>query len=177
MTRKIFCLITVLFLSLITSNLLADSAKSVAGVTFSAPSAWKETQPSSSMRTYQFDIPGKANQNAELAVFYFGQGQGGNIQGNIERWKGQFTKLDSEQTNPKTINDLKVTEVLFQGTYQLSGGPMMMAQGDPVKDYALLGAIIEAPQGVVFLKMIGPKDTVNSSKSDFEALLNGLKKA
>ena len=171
--------LTGIFLTLLLypSVLLAGEPKSIAGISFTAPDAWKETQPSSSMRAFQFEVPGEGDQKAELAVFYFGEGQGGDIQGNIDRWKAQFTELKDDQQSEKTISDAKIHQVLLEGTYQQSGGPMMAAVGEPLKEAALLGAIIEAPQGAVFLKMTGPGAVVKKAAPDFEALLNSLKKS
>ena len=156
----------------------AGSRESLAGMGFAAPASWKKTEPSSSMRAYQYEVPAPEGQGAsgELAVFYFGEGQGGDIEENIARWKGQFTQVDNEHHEAKDRQGLKVTEVQMQGTYQVSGGPMMAASGEPKKDYALLGAIVEAPQGAVFFKLTGPKQTLDHAKPDFETFLSSLSK-
>ena len=155
---------------------LAAGAKSIAGVSFTVPDSWKETEPSSSMRAYQFEIPAAGGGKTELAVFYFGEGQGGDVQENIQRWKGQFTAVSQEKIDPRTINEISTHKVYFEGTYQQTAGPMMMAKGEPVENSALLGAVIEAPKGPVFLKMTGTKETITAALPDFDALLNSIKK-
>ena len=176
MFRKFF--VPFLFFCLVSlPYLFAGEAKSIAGISFQAPDSWKEAEPTSSMRAFQFEVPGPDDQKGEMAVFYFGAGQGGDLEENINRWKKQFTKLENENREKKTVDGLNVTEVFLQGSYQLSGGPMMMVQGEPKENYAVLGAIIEAPQGSVFLKMTGPKDLAAAAKPDFDTLLTNLKKA
>ena len=179
LTREVFMLQKLVFLAiislLISPNLLAAEAKSVAGMSFSVPDSWKETEPTSNMRTYQFEIPGSAQNSAELAVFYFGQGQGGDIQGNISRWKGQFTSVSKEESKQKTAAGMNITQVRIDGSYQQSG-PMMDTSGAPKENYAMLGAIIEAPEGAVFFKMTGPVETINASAGDFDKVLEGLRK-
>ena len=154
--------------------LAADSVKSLAGVSFSIPQAWTETPPSSEMRAFQFSIPGAKGENGELAVFHFGPGMGGDIQSNVNRWKAQFTLLAGEKTEEKKINGITVTVVSLRGTYQLSGGPMMMAQGEPIENYAMLGAIISAPEGFVFLKATGPASVLDNASAAFDQMISSL---
>ena len=45
------------------------------------------------------------------------------------------------------------------------------------KDFGLLGAILEAPSGVYFFKLTGPKKTVAGAKKQFDALLASVKPA
>ena len=44
----------------------------------------------------------------------------------------------------------------------MPGGP-----ATAMKDYALLGAILEHPEGLVFVKMIGPGALVKTSREKF----------
>ena len=155
----------------------AGNVKSIAGISFAVPASWAETEPSSSMRAFQFQLPGAGGEKAEVAVFYFGEGQGGDVQENIQRWKGQFTVVKQEKIEPRIVHEIPTHKVYFEGTYQQTAGPMMMPKGEPVENSALLGAVIEAPKGPVFFKMSGPKDTVMAVIPDFDALLNSVKKA
>ena len=50
------------------------------------------------------------------------------------------------------------------------GGPMAAAQR-AVSGYRLLGAIIEAPAGNVFVKFTGPARTIAENQQKFEQLL------
>ena len=54
------------------------------------------------------------------------------------------------------------------GTFSsgMPGGPTT-----PMENYGLYGAILESPQGDVFIKMTGPAALVKAAAADFEALV------
>jgi hypothetical protein len=53
---------------------------------------------------------------------------------------------------------------------------MMQSQGSR-PNYRLLGAIVEAPGGLVFFKCTGPAATMSAAEKGFEALIASLRKA
>ncbi len=119
------------------------------------------------MRFAQYKLP-KAEGDGEealLVVYYFGPGQGGTTQANIERWVNMVKQPDGSPSTDKaktetlTVNGLKVSTVDVQGNY--SGG---MSQDSAPKDsksiYRLRGAVIETPKGSYFVKLTGPEKTV-----------------
>ena len=53
------------------------------------PSGWTSRVPSSTMRLAEYTADG-----AEIVVYFFGQGQGGNVAANLARWKSQFSTTD-----------------------------------------------------------------------------------
>ena len=61
----------------------------VKGLNVVLPVGWTSVPPASSMRLAQVAIEGPGGP-AELAVFHFGTGQGGDIEANIQRWLGQI---------------------------------------------------------------------------------------
>jgi hypothetical protein len=133
---------------------------------FQRPPEWKWVPVSSPMRKAQLSIPGAApDKAAELTFFHFGQGQGGDVQANAQRWLRQFkSKEGAEKVEPLETGGAKVTLVSTEGTFA-SGMP-----GQPAKamdDYALLGAIIEDDSGAVFAKMTGPSATVKAARVKF----------
>ena len=150
------------------SNGTAASSQAAAGeVSFKVPDGWKVEKPTSEMRLAQYKLP-KAEDDSEdalLVVFYFGPGQGGTTQANIDRWVNQVKQPDGSASQDKartetlTVNGLPVTTVDVQGTY--SGG---MSQDSAPKDsnsiYRLRGAVIETPKGSYFVKLTGPEKTV-----------------
>ena len=73
----------------------------------------------------------------------------------------------------KTIGGRKVIYVTTEGTY--SGG-MPGQPSAELKDHALLGAIVESPNGNVFVKMTGPVSTVKAADSDFRKMVEGAVK-
>ena len=148
-------------------------------INFSVAADWEEAPVSSSMRQFQFRIP-KAQEDpedGELAVFYFGPGQGGSVQANIERWQSQFKPAQGSVEagsgiSVKNINGLKVTIASLEGSYE---GAMGRQSGSGKDNYALLGAIVEGPEGMVFFKMTGPRQTVQNARGQFDALLQSFK--
>lgn len=158
------------------------SAEQAGGVKWTAPAAWK-TQAPKPMRAATYMIPAAAGDKdpGELAVYYFGPGQGGSADANIKRWVGQFQTPDGkpaegrQKTAKKTINGLPVTTIDISGTYTGAAGPM--ATEKIIKPgYRLLGAIVEGPQGGVFFKFTGPAKTVAANQASFDKLLNTVSK-
>jgi len=155
-------------------------AEEAAGLSWTAPSEWQvgEERP---MRIVTYKLPpAKGDPEAgELAVFYFGQGQGGAVDANIKRWVSQFQKPDGTsaekeaKTKQEKLAGLPLTTVDVKGTY--SGGPMM-GPATPKPGFRLLGAIVEGPQGAIFFKLTGPEKTVASAEKPFRKLLEGIKK-
>ena len=155
---------------------MSDTANSVAGIEWKVPEVWTP-QGQRVMRFATYSIPmAEGDQEAgECAVFFFGTGQGGDVDMNIDRWAAQFEGIPTVSKNAVEINGLNVTRVEIAGTYLAPSGPMMEPQGNK-EDFLLLGAIIEAPEGYVFFKSTGPKTTIEGSKPAFEGLLSTLEK-
>jgi len=157
----------------------AAFADSAAGIKWTSPSAWKQDAPRS-MRVATYSIPPAkgGSETAECAIFYFGPGQGGSVDANVQRWVAQFETPDGKPVpNPapkkSKINGLAVTRLELEGTYLASMGPMA-PPGVKKPGYKLLGAIVEAPEGPVFFKLTGPAKTVAAAKADFEKMLSSL---
>lgn len=154
----------------------AGGTNSIAGITWSLPSTWKEgTARQMRVATYMMPAAEGDAEGGECAVFYFGSGQGGDVEPNISRWISQFESPDTPVRSTKEVNGMKVTLVEVAGTYLAPGGPMMQSQGKN-ENYQLLGAIIDAPEGMVFFKATGPANTMKASKQDFDALVNSVTK-
>ena len=148
----------------------------VAGIRWVVPQGWAE-QPPRQMRftTYMTQPAHGDAEGAECAVFFFGSGQGGSVQDNIDRWVNQFENATDTRRSEKEVNGLKVSLVQVNGTYVGMTGPMM-GSGEKKSNYTLLGAIVEAPQGMVFFKLTGPKATVASVEGAYNTLLGSLQK-
>ena len=150
------------------------------GVVWHAPDSFDRVPPASRMRAaeYRFQPNGDDGANGRLTVFYFGPGQGGGIQANVDRWVGQFTQpdgsnpSDAADTEERQVNDLKVTTVTVTGTYTES--PMMGGSGQPQENMRLLGAIVEGPQGPVFFKLVGPAAVIAEAEGPFGGLVESF---
>ena len=146
------------------------------GIKWIVPASWKP-QAAKGMRIATYDSPAAPGSEAgECGVFYFGKGQGGGVEENFDRWMKQFEGAASAKKAERTVHGLRIHTLDVSGTYVASGGPMMQPQGKK-PGYRLLGAIVEAPQGLVFFKCIGPSATIAKAQTDFEVLLGSVTKA
>jgi hypothetical protein len=154
-------------------------AESVAGLRWAPPSGWK-SEGTAPMRAATYRIPPASGdtEGAECVVYFFGQGQGGTVQANIDRWAGQFTR-DGKPATPKIakrmLHGLAVTTIDSSGEYSGMGGPMA-ATRTTKSNYRLLGAIVENPGGNVFLKFTGPERTIAANERNFTQLLDSFQK-
>lgn len=158
-----------------TTGLIAESA---AGLQWTAPAGWKAEGPRP-MRAATYSIALAAGDQgiAECVVNYFGPGQGGGTEANVERWKGQVLGADGKpaaaKVTKRTVRGVPITIVDASGTYTGMGGPMM-GGAKPVPGYRLLGAIAEGPGGNVFFKLTGPAKTIGAQEKQFEQLISSI---
>lgn len=148
----------------------SSESSQVAGgeLRYKVPEGWTVEKPASDMRLAQYKLPKAAGdgEDALLVVYYFGKGQGGTPEANIERWINQVKQPDGSpskdraRTETLTVNGLQVNTVDVLGNY--SGG---MSQDSAPQDsksiYRLRGAIIDTPKGSYFVKLTGPEKTIN----------------
>src|SRR5258708_6232889 len=132
-------------------------AESVAGLRWTPPGGWK-SEGVRPMRAATYMVDG-----AECVVYFFGAGQGGSIEANVERWKGQFRQPDDAKAGKRTIHGLTVTTLDISGDYSGMGGPMA-AEKSLKSGYRLLGAIVEGPGGHIFLKLTRPSKTIAGTR-------------
>lgn len=157
----------------------AASPKGAGGLTWTAPKDWSAAPSASTMRVVTYRVPAAAGdaEGGEVAVFYFGPGQGGATKANVDRWLAQF-RPEKGNAGPGAPASMKVgaipvTIVTTEGTYSsgMPGGP-----STPKPGWALRGAIAEGSEGPVFFKMVGPRKTVHAATAAFDGLLKSLKK-
>jgi hypothetical protein len=158
------------------NDMLGQTKGQVAGLTWAVPKSWT-VGPEKQMRAATYVVQPQSGdaEGGECAVFYFGQGVGGDIESNVSRWVSQFEQPDGPKNESKEVNGLKVTIVQIAGTYLAPSGPMMMASGKK-ENFRLRGAIVEGPQGSVFFKFTGPDKTVTAATAAFDAMIGSLSK-
>jgi len=150
-------------------------------ISFTAPDGWVVEKTSSNMRVAQYKLP-KADGDTEdgsLVLSYFGQGQGGATQANIDRWISQVHQADGSDSKEKakseslTVNGLKVTMVDLSGTYSAEMAP---GSGDFTSkpNYRLRAAVIETPKGSYFAKLTGPEKTISHWDQAFRDYINSF---
>jgi hypothetical protein len=147
-------------------GLLAESA---AGLGWTAPSGWS-SEGARPMRAATYRVAPATGDTvaAECGVYFYGSGQGGSVDANIERWKGQFLgpdgKVPPAKVATRKAGGLAVTMIDTAGAYSGVGGTSSPG-------YRLLGAVVEGPGGNVFVKFTGPAKTIGANQQKFEQLL------
>jgi hypothetical protein len=150
------------------------------GLRYSVPAEWSRVPAPSDMRAAQFRVPHAVAdaEDGELVLFFFGAGQGGSAEQNVERWTSQFAQpggkpsKDAAVMTIRTVKGLKQTSVDVSGTYK----PAQMggAGGAEKPGWRLLAAVVEGPGGPWFWRLTGPEATVAAAKPQFDALLASL---
>jgi hypothetical protein len=143
----------------------------VKGLHVELPAGWKSVPPASSMRAAQAIIEGPGGP-AELAVFHFGAGQGGDIEANIQRWMTQIVPQPGTSAQREAFeagDGLRISWVDAEGTLQ--GGPMGMGPTTPQPNSRLLGAVVEGDGGPWFFKATGPDLTLAAQRLAFRGML------
>ena len=152
---------------------------------FTAPSGWKKVAVTSTMRKAQFVLPKAAgdSEDGQLVVYYFGQGQGGTTESNINRWKGMFTTADGKPIGDDAMKresmqiggmNVTVVDVIGRYTDQQMGRPV--ASAPTAQDYRMFAAVIETEEGPWFFKAVGPAATMASHVSDFNEFVHSVRK-
>jgi hypothetical protein len=145
-------------------------------IVFSDPPRWKRKPAAGAMRKATFEVPASgAGEPGEVSVFNFGAGQGGGVDANVERWVKQFPGLDPSKVkkSKRVASGLTVHVVeIDEGTFSsgMPGGP-----STPKPGWGLVGAIVEAPDGNWFFKLVGPRATVDDARGEFFGLIDGIK--
>lgn len=151
---------------------------------FNAPGVWTKVQPRVNFIEAEFSIPKEEGdpKNGRLTIM----GAGGSVDANIERWYGQFSQPDGGDTSEVakveeiTVKDMTVHMVDITGTFtDTSGGPFNPNAKKVDRDnYRMLAAIIETEEdGNYFLKMYGPKPTIDKHTRGFKKMLLGIQLA
>lgn len=146
-------------------------------IVWTDPPSFKRSERVVPMRKATYVIPHAANdtEDGELGVFYFGPTMGGGVDANVDRWVKQFSDVPIEKVKraDRTANGLvEHTVEIESGTFNANS--MMQGPAKPKPNFALLGAIVEAPSGSYFFKLTGPAATVAAARGDFYKLLDSV---
>jgi hypothetical protein len=133
------------------------------------------------MRAAQYVLP-KAegdSEDASLVVYYFGQGQGGSVGANLDRWVGQMQQPDGSSSKEKartektTVNGLAVTLLDVTGTYTAEMSPGSGTRHNKSMS-RMRAAVVETPKGAYFVKLVGPEKTVGAWDQQFNEFINSF---
>ena len=161
--------------SVVSKSSQPSSAQSSQGdLRFKTPDGWVSETPSSSMRVAQYRLPAAEGDSeaASLVVYYFGPGQGGSVEANLDRWISQIQQADGSlskskaRTETMTVNGMKTTLLDVSGAY--AGGGMGGDSSGPNKpNFRMRAGVIETPKGAYFVKLVGPEKTVGKWDESF----------
>jgi len=157
-------------------------AESASGLSWTAPASWK-AEAARPMRAATYLIPAAAGdaEGGECVVYYFGPGQGGSVDANIDRWIQQFQAPDGGPADKlakrgnKTGNGIPVPTLELTGTYLFKPFPMA-PKAMPKPGYRMLAAIAQGKDAPVFFKLTAPKKTADAAEADFWKMIESLKK-
>jgi hypothetical protein len=141
------------------------------------PGDWKSQTPANKFRAYQFAVG-----EAELVIFYFGEGSGGSSADNVKRWKGQFVAPEGKTIDEVAkVENLKVgkaelTYLDIHGTFLYKNPPFdPNAKTERKANYRRLGVVFACDGGPYFITLTGPAKTVEQSKKSFDDWLKNFK--
>jgi hypothetical protein len=146
------------------------------GVVWQTPKRWVE-EPATGMRlaTYVVPAPASGSEAARCVVYYFGPGQGGETDANIQRWIGEFEGPKKPVRRTFKVRQLKVSQVEVTGNYQAHADPAEGSAG-VTSGWTLVGAVVEGPKGSLFFKLTGPAGSTAPAANEFKGLLASLRK-
>ena len=141
------------------------------------PATWVPREPSSTMRLAEYVVPAAGGDSVQVVVYHFGAGQGGSAEANIARWASQFTAPGGGPVHPAVEAldgaTFPTTLVTLEGSYARSIG--MGGQGaEPLPDHRLEAAVVETPQGNLYIQMFGPAGAVAAFSAEYLVFLRGI---
>lgn len=153
---------------------VAAPAAADPGLTWRVPKRWT-IDLAQGMRVASYLVPAAGGEGGECAVYYFGRGQGGGVEANLQRWMGEFQPLDDHAVKKLRPGGLEVTRIEARGTYVAHS---MRGADSPAQkpNWALIGAIVDGPKGEVFWKLVGPAAAVDAAAKEFDGMLGSLRK-
>lgn len=142
-----------------------------------APAAWKSVEPKFNMIEAEFSIPKAEGDESDGRLTIMPSG--GGVEGNIDRWKGQFSQADGSPASEVKVETIEVSGmkthlVDISGTF--ADRPAGPASPPVMRDnYRMLAAIIETESaGMYFVKFYAAADTVEANAKRFEAFIKSL---
>ena len=151
----------------------------LSGLTYDVPNGWNAVESPSRMRLAQWELPAAAGEGAEAVIFFFGEGGGGGVDANLDRWFGQFEQPDGSSTRDSATvthresEGLKFTIADMRGTYVAPVRP-----GSPERNnrprQRMIAAVVEGNGGPWFVRVLGAEATVTQWESSIDAFLSSF---
>jgi hypothetical protein len=142
------------------------------------PAGWVSAPTTSTMRIAQYTIPQRdGSLAAEVVVYFFGKGQGGDVDANLDRWKDQFSTPDGTPVYESVARDssgaFRITIAEYRGTYARGVGAGDAATAKPGQ--SLIAAIAETPKGTLFFQLFGATAHVSANREPLIGFVKSLK--
>lgn len=123
------------------------------------------------MRVGELRMPG----GGTFAIFRFGKG-GGTVASNLDRWRDQFSRRDTVWTETTSLPGFPVHLMVVEGDFEDGMGPHGVRDSAMTKQgQALLGAILESPQGLVVFKAVLPVASSRATLVEFRKMLGSVR--
>ena len=110
-------------------------------------------------------------------MYFFGKGQGGNVEANLARWKAQFSNPDGSAVYEKVERDssgaFPITIAEYRGTYARGIGAGDAANAK--SGQSLIAVIAETPRGTLFFQLFGATATVTNQRNALVAFARSMK--
>ena len=120
--------------------------------------------------------------DAELVIFFFGEGSGGSKDDNIKRWKDTFVPPqgksidDASKVETFKVGKADVTYLDIQGTFLSKNPPFdPNAKTERKADYRRFGIFFACDGGPYFITLTGPAKTLEQNKKAFDEWLKNFK--
>ena len=134
------------------------------------PAGWTWTSPLNSLRIANYTVQVSDEiETVEFLIKQFAAEKGGDLDANIDRWKNHFRSDRGGPVRPiisKTIvAGLPTTIIEINGEYMGVGASWHRY------NYTMLIALIEYERGDIFLRLLGPTQSIDEHRNSWERLL------
>jgi hypothetical protein len=138
------------------------------GLAYTPPEGWTAVTPGNAMRLAEFEAGGAT---VVLST------AGGSVDANIDRWLGQIVDqngapVGAESREDRPVAGLDATVIESYGAYLDGTG---MGGSTRRENYGLIGAVVQTPGQLTFIKMTGPADRVEAQRGAFTRLLDSMR--
>ena len=159
---------------------LAGPAFKVAGLQFTIPSRWQVVPADNPVRVGQWQIPAPHSDGlgGEAVAYFFGAKGGGSAKENIDGWINTMSNAEghpaSAEVTSRTAGGLKISQVVIYGTYN-QPIPLPGVPPRAMPNFALVGVVVESPQGSIYWRFTGPDALVKADLPLFTKIIDTLK--
>lgn len=136
---------------------------------YTVPAGWTEVSPTLA-RNPNFSIGTDGDMECYVSLL---PGDGGGIFANANRWRGQFNAAPYSEEEVENLPDVVIMGhpakvVNFVGDFKGMGATEVKS------DYRIIGALIQTPDSLITIKMIGPDSKLLPELNQFASFVDSL---